>query len=303
MEPRVLNAAVQRRLDRVKIAGAASRNEDQLSLRWLTVPRTRHRQGRSPADELEQGALVRFVGCVDETLDTEQGRWEVLQQLLQRTGSNPDIQGVIDALDLSAHMEHSVPEVLDLTQESAATLAMYGIGKERTDDFGRQCLTARRLVEAGVRFVELANSGWDQHSGLDTVLPKRCQEVDQPIAALLADLQQRGLLDETLVFWGGEFGRQPETQVLSGKVALGRDHNAAGYTLWLAGGGIRGGLAYGATDEYGYEAVENPVHLHDLHATMLHLLGLDHLRLTFRYAGRDFRLTDVHGNVVHDLIG
>ena len=161
-----------------------------------------------------------------------------------------DIQGVIDALDLSAHMEHSVPEVLDLTRESAATLAMYGIGKERTDDFGRQCLMARRLVEAGVRFVELANRGWDQHSGLDTVLPKRCQEVDQPIAALLADLQQRGLLDETLVFWGGEFGRQPETQVLSGKVAMGRDHNAAGYTVWLAGGGVRGGMAYGATDEY-----------------------------------------------------
>jgi hypothetical protein len=224
------------------------------------------------------------------------------QQLLQRTANNTDIQGVIDALDLSAHMEHSVPEVLDLTGESAATLAMYGIGKQRTDDFGRQCLMARRLVEAGVRFVELANSGWDQHSGLDTVLPKRCQEVDQPIAALLTDLQQRGLLDETLVFWGGEFGRQPETQVLSGKVALGRDHNAAGYTVWLAGGGVRPGLAYGATDEYGYEAVENPVHLHDLHATMLHLLGLDHLRLTFSYAGRDFRLTDVHGNVVHDLI-
>jgi len=224
------------------------------------------------------------------------------RQLLQRTAGDPDIQGVIDALDLSAHMEHSVPEVLDLTRESASTLAMYGIGKERTDDFGRQCLMARRLVEAGVRFVELANRGWDQHSALDTILPKRCQEVDQPIAALLTDLQQRGMLDDTLVFWGGEFGRQPETQILSGKVALGRDHNATGYTVWLAGGGVRGGLAYGATDEYGYEAVENPVHLHDLHATMLHLLGLDHLRLTFRYAGRDFRLTDVYGNVVHDLV-
>jgi hypothetical protein len=230
------------------------------------------------------------------------------QQLLQRSKNhldikgNTDIQGVIDSLDLSSHMEQSVPDVMDLSQESANTLSMYGIGQERTDDFGRQCLTARRLVEAGVRFVELANSGWDQHSGLDTVLPKRCQEVDQPIAALLTDLQQRGLLDDTLVFWGGEFGRQPETQVLSGKVALGRDHNAAGYTVWMAGGGARGGLAYGATDEYGYEAVEKPVHLHDLHATMLHMLGLDHLRLTYSYAGRDFRLTDVHGNVVHDLI-
>ncbi|HIG29385.1 MAG TPA: DUF1501 domain-containing protein [Verrucomicrobiales bacterium] len=224
------------------------------------------------------------------------------RELLKRSADNSEIQGVIDSLNLSNHMEQTVPEVMDLNKESPETLASYGIGQKRTDDFGRQCLTARRLVEAGVRFVELANSGWDHHSSLDTGLPKRCEEVDQPIAALLADLQHRGLLDETLVFWGGEFGRQPETQILSGEVALGRDHNAAGYTVWMAGGGVRAGKAYGTTDEYGYEAVENPVHLHDLHATMLHLLGLDHLRLTYRYAGRDFRLTDVHGNVIHDLI-
>jgi len=176
------------------------------------------------------------------------------------------------------------------------------VGTQPTDDFGRQCLTARRLVERGVRFVELTHSNWDHHSRIDTSLPKKCQETDQPIAALLTDLLQRGLLDETLVVWSGEFGRQPETQILEGKEAVGRDHNAAGYTAWMAGGGVRGGLAYGATDELGYEAVEGKVHLHDLHATMLHLLGLDHQRLTYRYGGRDFRLTDVHGNVVHDIL-
>ncbi len=224
------------------------------------------------------------------------------RRLLQRSGQNPDVQGVIDSLSLSSNMQKSIPQVMNLAKESKETLDLYGIGGKLTDDFGRQCLMARQLVEAGVRFVELANSGWDQHSSLDTTLPKRCKEVDQPIAALLIDLERRGLLDDTLVFWGGEFGRQPETQILSGKVALGRDHNAKGYTIWMAGGGVRGGLAYGSTDELGYEAVVDKVHLHDLHATMLHLLGLDHKRLTYRYGGRDFRLTDIHGEVVKDII-
>ena len=238
-------------------------------------------------------------GMARQVLDVTQS---MNRRLLARTNQHPDVQGVMDALDLSNDMQATLPSVLDVNQESQETLDLYGIGGERTDDFGRQCLMARRMIEAGVRFVELANSGWDQHSGLDTVLPKRCQEVDQPIAALLIDLERRGLLDETLVFWGGEFGRQPETQLLNGKVALGRDHNAVGYTVWMAGGGVRGGLAYGTTDELGYEAVENKVHLYDLHATMLHLLGLDHTKLTYRYGGRDFRLTDVHGKVVHDVI-
>ena len=224
------------------------------------------------------------------------------RRLLARTNQNPEVQGVIDSLGLSSDMQATLPGILNLEQESKETLELYGIGNERTDDFGRQCLMARRLVEAGVRFVELANSGWDQHSSLDTVLPKRCEEVDQPIAALLIDLERRGMLEDTLVFWGGEFGRQPETQILDGKVALGRDHNAEGYTAWLAGGGVKGGMAYGMTDELGYAAVENKVHLYDLHATMLHLLGMDHKKLTYRYAGRDFRLTDLYGNVVHDLI-
>jgi hypothetical protein len=224
------------------------------------------------------------------------------RRLLQRSGQNPDVKGVIDSLNLSINMQEAVPQVMDLSKESKETLDLYGIGAGRTDDFGRQCLLARRLVESGVRFVELANSGWDHHSSLDTGLPRRCEEVDQPIAALLTDLDRRGLLDDTLVFWGGEFGRQPETQLLDGQNSGGRDHNAKGYTIWMAGGGVKGGLAYGATDELGYEAVENKVHLYDLHATMLHLLGLDHTKLTYRYGGRDFRLTDVHGNVVHDII-
>jgi len=224
------------------------------------------------------------------------------RRLLARTGQSPEVKGVIDSLGLSSNMQATLPGILDLSSEPKETLDLYGIDQDETDDFGRQCLMARRLVESGVRFVELANSGWDQHSSLDTSLPRRCKSVDQPIAALLIDLERRGLLEDTLVFWGGEFGRQPETQILSGKVALGRDHNAKGYTVWLAGGGVRGGLAYGMTDELGYEAVENKVQLHDLHATMLHLLGMNHKKLTYRYAGRDFRLTDLYGNVVHDII-
>ena len=224
------------------------------------------------------------------------------RRLLQRSGRDPEVQGVIDSLNLSNNMQEAIPQVLDLARESPETLKLYGVGGKDTDDFGRQCLLARQLVESGVRFVEIANSGWDQHSALDTALPKRCREVDQPIAALLIDLERRGLLDDTLVFWGGEFGRQPETQILSGKVAVGRDHNAAGYTIWMAGGGVRGRLVHGTTDDLGYEAVHDKVHLHDLHATMLHLLGLDHTKLTYRYGGRDFRLTNIHGHVVEGLL-
>jgi len=220
------------------------------------------------------------------------------EQLLSQTES---ARGVIDSLNLSEQMRDAVPEVTDLTRESKATLDMYGINGGPTDDFGRQCLLARRLSESGVRFVEISSSGWDHHSGLDN-FKKKAETIDKPVAALLADLNQRGLLDETLVLWSGEFGRQPETQVLSGKETLGRDHNAAGYTAWLAGGGSRGGLTYGATDDLGYKTVEGEVHLHDLHATMLHMLGLDHKKLVYRFGGRDFRLTNIHGNVVHDII-
>ncbi|MDA7882340.1 DUF1501 domain-containing protein [Akkermansiaceae bacterium] len=225
------------------------------------------------------------------------------RKLLQRSGGNPNVQGVIDSLKLSSKMQEAVPQVIDAERESKETLELYGIGGKRTDDFGRQCLMARQLVESGVRFVEVACNGWDHHSSIESGLPRKCEEVDQPIAGLLTDLERRGLLDDTLVFWGGEFGRQPESQLLDGQTSPGRDHNADGYTVFMAGGGVRGGLAYGETDELGYEAVENKVHLHDLHATMLHLMGMDHTELTYRYGGRDFRLTDIHGEVVHDIIG
>lgn len=227
---------------------------------------------------------------------------DIAQQMNKRLlGQTEQVRGVIDSLELSERMQQAVPKVIDLGRETKETLAMYGIGRGPSDDFGRQCLLARRLVESGVRFVEVSSSGWDHHSNLDKFQSKAAT-IDQPIAALLTDLARRGLLEDTLVLWTGEFGRTPETQVLSGKETLGRDHNADGYTAWLAGGGVRGGMTHGATDELGYKAVAGTVHLHDLHATMLHLLGLDHKKLVYRYGGRDFRLTNVHGNVVSDII-
>jgi hypothetical protein len=195
-------------------------------------------------------------------------------------------------------MQAAAPEMQDLSGETEETLRLYGQDDPRTRDFGRQCLMARRFAERGVRFVQATHSyKWDQHDNLRRDLANNAREVDRPIAGLLTDLKRRGLLGDTLVLWGGEFGRTPTAQGRDG-----RDHNPQGFTVWLAGGGVRGGTAHGATDEYGYYAVEDRVHVHDLHATMLHLLGLDHTRLTYRHAGRDFRLTDVHGEVVHDVI-
>lgn len=230
------------------------------------------------------------------------------QEKLKRDVVNPEVEGVIESYELAFKMQMQMPGVLDLSGESAATKALYGIsdnspgrrgpgGGQTTsspDDFGRKCLLARRLVEAGVRFVEVAGGNWDQHFNLSAGHAANAASVDQPIAGLIADLKQRGLLKDTLVVCTGEFGRTPHSQG-SGD---GRDHNHKAFTLWMAGGGVKGGFSYGATDDYGYEAVENKVHVHDLHATMLHLLGLDHERLTYRYAGRDFRLTDVHGSVI-----
>ena len=218
---------------------------------------------------------------------------------LKRDVYHPEIEGAIESFELAFRMQDEVPNLLDLSSESATTLRNYGVGNgQPTDRFGRQCLLARRMAEAGVRFIELtAPKGWDHHYLLQTALPESCLATDQPVAALLADLKDRGMLQDTLVIWAGEFGRTPYAQ--SG---TGRDHNNKGFTIWMAGGGVKPGTAYGATDELGYAAVENPVHIHDWHATTLHLLGLDHKRLTFNYAGRDFRLTDVHGNVVKDVI-
>lgn len=217
---------------------------------------------------------------------------------LQRDEFHPEIEGTIESFELAFRMQSELPNLLELKSETPATLDMYGIGSERpTDRFGRQCLLARRMAEQGVRFIELTSPvGWDHHFMLKDNLAQSCLATDQPIAALLSDLKQRGMLEETLVVWAGEFGRTPYAQ--SG---TGRDHNNQGYTIWMAGGGVKGGIRYGATDELGAKAVENPVHIHDWHATLLHLLGLDHERLTFNYAGRNFRLTDVYGRVIKDL--
>ena len=218
---------------------------------------------------------------------------------LERDVFHPEIEGAIESFELAFRMQSEVPDVLDVSSETEVTQALYGIGSGLASDrFGRQCLMARRLIEAGVRFVELtAPTSWDHHFLLQDQMTKSCEIVDQPISGLLADLKQRGLLDDTLVIWAGEFGRTPY-----GQSGTGRDHNNKGYSLWMAGGGVKGGLAYGSTDEIGYQAVEEPVHIHDWHATILHLLGLDHERLTFNYGGRDFRLTDVHGRVVDGIL-
>jgi hypothetical protein len=212
-------------------------------------------------------------------------------------GENAEVDGVIESYELAFRMQAEVPQVLDLSRESAATQALYGIGKGETDTFGRQCLMARKLVEAGVRFVEITHGNWDQHFNLKAALPRNATQIDQPIAGLLADLKTRGLLKDTLVIWGGEFGRTPHSQGQDG-----RDHNHKGFTLWMAGGGVKGGMNYGRTDELGYEAVENKMHVHDWHATVLHLLGMDHEKLTYRHAGRDFRLTDVYGTVAQEIL-
>ena len=223
-------------------------------------------------------------------------------QLAQKPGDS-ELEAVINSYELAWRMQGHAPDAVDISKESSETLALYGIGDDKTDNFGRECLMARRLCEQGVRYVQVNysdnsnNPAWDQHSNL----PKHgdhARAVDKPIAGLLTDLKQRGLLDDTIVWWGGEFGRTPYAE----KNGTGRDHNPSGFSQWIAGGGVKKGFAYGATDEFGHYAVEDKVHMHDLHATLLHLLGLDHEKLTFRHDGRDYRLTDVYGRVVKDII-
>ena len=234
------------------------------------------------------------------------GRFKFLQKLNQiQAAQAPEddrLEATIQSYELAWRMQMEAPEITDISDESEYTKSLYGIGDKTTDYYGTQCLLARRMVEKGVRFVavnysdESANPRWDQHSGMPRHM-NHARATDKPVAGLLADLKQRGLLEDTLVWWSGEFGRTPFSQGKDG-----RDHNPRGFSCFLAGGGVKPGFAYGATDEIGGVAVENRVHMRDLHATMLHLLGVDHERLTYRYAGRDFRLTDVEGNVVHDII-
>jgi hypothetical protein len=256
-----------------------------------------------PAKELG----IRNLGNTRRSIADQRRQLDLLQSLnlaqLERRPGDSELEAVISSYELAWRMQMNAPEVLDLTRETPATLAAYGIGEMQTDDFGRQCLMARRLCEEGVRFVQVtygdntANPRWDQHSNL-VKHADHARAVDKPVAGLLADLKQRGLLEDTLVWWGGEFGRTPYAE----KNGTGRDHNPGGFTVWLAGGGVKPGFALGQTDEFGHKAVLDKVHMHDLHATVLHLLGLDHEKLTYRFDGRDFRLTDVYGHVVKEII-
>lgn len=240
---------------------------------------------------------------------TEREQQELFQQLqalnhqqIQTRQHDDELAAVVESYELAFRMQMKAPEVLDVSDETPETLKMYGMDQKHSEDFGRQCLLARRLAESGVRYIQVnysdesANPRWDQHSNMPKHMD-HARATDKPVAGLLADLKQRGLLDDTLVWWGGEFGRTPFSQSNNG-----RDHNPRGFTVFLAGGGVKPGFSYGETDEIGDSAVQGKVHMHDLHATILHLLGLNHEQLTYRYAGRDFRLTDVAGRVVKDII-
>ena len=223
-----------------------------------------------------------------------------------RRQEDSQLSARIASFELAFRMQAQAPEAFAVAAESAATRRLYGLEDRTTEIFGTQCLMARRLIERGVRCVQVYHTVtarrsscqlWDQHGGLKTELPANCAATDKPIAGLLKDLKARGLLEDTIVLWGGEFGRTPTAEGTDG-----REHHPFGFTMWLAGGGVKGGLAYGATDEFGWHAVQDKVHVHDLHATLLHLLGFDHTRLTYRFQGRDFRLTDVQGNIVRKLL-
>ena len=223
---------------------------------------------------------------------------ELNRKQLESTGPDHALEGRIESFELAFRMQAEAPDLQDLSKESDATQKMYGLDNPVTEDFGRQCLMARRFSEKGVRFVQVSHTyKWDQHENLKRDHAQNAAEVDKPIAALLKDLKARGLLEDTLVLWAGEFGRTPTAEGSDG-----RDHNPEAFTVWMAGGGVKPGFSYGSTDDYGYYSMVNKVHFHDLHATILHLLGMDHLKLTYRFAGRDFRLTDIHGDVVKDIL-
>ncbi len=216
---------------------------------------------------------------------------------LLRDKFHPEVEGIIESYELAFRMQDELPDVLDVSSEPQHIKDLYGLDDRTTGSFARQCLSARRLAESGVRFIQLNHGNWDHHRNLRDGLEQNCGEIDRPIAGLLEDLKQRDMLKDTLVIWAGEFGRTPHGQSTNG-----RDHNNKGYTTWMAGGGVKGGQRYGATDDHGAQAVLDKVHIHDWHATILHLLGLNHEKLTYRYAGRDFRLTDVHGDVVKGIL-
>jgi hypothetical protein len=227
-----------------------------------------------------------------------------LNKMHQLQTGDPEIESRIAAYEMAFRMQTAAPELLDFSKETKETLENYGLNDEKTRGFGSNCLLARRMVERGVRFVQLVHSSWDHHSELDARLADNCLRTDKPSAALVHDLRRRGLLDETLVVWAGEFGRTPMGEVRRGSTPgkEGRDHHPNAFSLWMAGGGTKPGSVYGKTDDFGFHVADSPVHVHDLHATILHLLGVDHERLTYRHSGRDFRLTDVAGQVIHGLL-
>jgi hypothetical protein len=247
-------------------------------------------------------ARIPFIGNADAKPGQQRLELDLISQMnrdhLERTGPDLALEGRIEAFELAYRMQSVAPEAQEISSETPETLKLYGVDDPKTANFGRQCLLARRFAERGVRFVQITHSyKWDQHENLRRDHANNALEVDRPIAGLLRDLKRRGLLEDTLVLWSGEFGRTPVAQGTDG-----RDHNPHAFTAWLAGGGVKPGIRHGSTDDYGYYAVENKVHVHDLHATVLHLLGLDHTRLTYRFAGRDFRLTDVQGQVVEAIL-
>ena len=226
-------------------------------------------------------------------------------RLMEQIGGDASMEGMIQNMELAFRMQTTTPQLVDMSKESQATLQMYGVGNKATDKNARACLLARKLSESGVRFVQVTMDGWDHHGDIRGNLPKLCSQTDQPAAALIRDLKQRGMLEDTLVLWSGEFGRTPWSQDLSGTAPIdthGREHQPQSFCAWMAGGGVKPGMTYGETDALGFRVVEGKVHIHDLHATMLHLLGLDHTQLTWRHIGRDYRLTDVYGSVVNEII-
>lgn len=246
--------------------------------------------------EKDPRKMVKFLRNTNLDRNQQERQVEFIARLNRRqldaAGEDPALEARIRAMETAFRMQFAAGEVFDVGNETKATQEAYG-----DSSFGRSCLISRRLVERGVRYIHVEMGGWDHHENIDRSITSLSRQIDQPIAALLRDLKRRGLFNETLVVWGGEFGRTPVSE--SGN---GRDHNHYGFTMWLAGGGIRGGMAYGATDEFGFRAVENRVSVHDLHATLLHQLGFNHEKLTYRYSGRDFRLTDVHGQVVREIL-
>lgn len=253
--------------------------------------------GGVPVDQ----ATIHYLHDPDGDRDRQRSQLDLLSEMnhahLERSGADAALEARIESFELAFRMQTQAPEAMDLGRESPATRALYGLDDPKTASFARQCLLARRFSERGVRFVQVTHGYWDQHEDLTKDHGRLASEVDQPIAGLLKDLKGRGLLDDTLVLWGGEFGRTP---TLQGKD--GRDHHPHAFTMWMAGGGVNAGTSYGITDEYGFYCADQKVHVHDLHATILALLGIDHEQLTFRNAGRDFRLTDVEGRVVREIL-